>query len=332
MNFQSKITIRHHKVKLVLDIGVNLRFLHSLNISGDWFRNNRSNIFLTRNTIPNSLGTSGIDVFGNLGKVSNKGFEFKINYGKALTHNLFLGFKGTFSYAHNKITARDEPPFLKNPNLSSVGHSINVPLILKAQRLFIDQADIDHSPEEQLGGQVQPGDLKYEDVNGDGIITADDRIYAGYPTVPEIEYGFGPSLKYKRWDISLLFQGVAHTSLQMSGIVPFGDRFKRNTLEYVVKHHWSPDNQNIYAAFPRLSITDNGTNTSASTWYLRNGSFIKLKRAQIGYTLNDVRFFISGLNLLTFAPFKLWDPEEGTGNGLSYPTQRAFNFGLKISL
>jgi hypothetical protein len=118
----------------------------------------------------------------------------------------------------------------------------------------------------------------------------------------------------------------------MTDIAPFGSRQNRNVMQFIVNSHWSLNHQDIYAAYPRLAIINNDNNTANSSYWLRNGSFIKLKSVEIGYTLRDVRFYVSGLNLFILSPFKLWDPVQGGGNGLSYPTQRVFNFGVKITL
>jgi hypothetical protein len=267
-----------------------------------------------------------------LGSVLNKGFDVQMNYSKVFNSNLFLAFKGTFTYSHNKVTAKDEPPFLKHPNLHAVGHPVGAHLGYVAEHLFIDKAEIKNSPEQQLGGFVRPGDIKYEDFSGDGIVNGNDRVHMGYPAVPEIEFGFGPSIKYRNWDFSFLLQGVTHTSFFMRDISPFGRRLRRNIMQFIINDHWSPNHPNIYAAYPRLNATINKNNTVNSSWWLRNGSFIKLKSAEIGYTLEDARFYLSGLNLLIFSPFKLWDPEQGGGNGLGYPIQRVFTFGVKFTL
>lgn len=223
--------------------------------------------------------------------------------------------------------------------MSPVGHPIGQFRALRAEHLFIDQAEIDHSPEQELGGTVKPGDLKYLDYNGNGIVNSDDEVWMGYPGSPQIEYGFGPSFKYKNWDFSILMQGVAERSIMMGGIWPFGSSNIRGVLKFVAKSHWSLRNQNIYAKFPRLSINTNANNTVASSHWLRNGSYMRLKYVDIGYTFPQslfntferARVYISGRDLVEFSPFKLWDPELGGGNGLAYPLQRTINVGIQIT-
>ena len=147
----------------------------------------------------------------------------------------------------------------------------------------------------------------------------------------EIIYGFGPSIKYKNWDFSFFFQGAANTSLMMSGFHPFGSSVNRSVLKFIADDYWSIDNQNIHASYPRLTKMDHGNNTTSSDYWLRNGSFLKLKNAEVGYSWKFLRVYASGSNLLTFSPFKYWDPEMGGGNGLAYPTQRVVNFGIQMN-
>ena len=171
------------------------------------------------------------------------------------------------------------------------------------------------------------------DVNGnyDGQIDSDDRVAIGHPTIPEIIYGFGPSITWKKWDFSVFFQGQANVSLMMSGFEPFGTQSKNNVLEWIAEDYWSKENQNPNAKYPRLTKYNNNNNMQSSTYWLRNAAFLKLKNAEVGYNFKWGRVYMSGTNLLTFSPFKLWDPEMGGGKGMAYPTQRTFNLGVQIT-
>ena len=220
--------------------------------------------------------------------------------------------------------------------MSSIGQSLGVPLIYIADGLFIDQDDLNNHAQQTLGYQPEPGDIKYKDipdVNGEynNIIDGNDRVYMGNPDVPEIVYGFGSSMKYKNWDFSFFFQGVAKTSLLMSGFHPFGNEAVRGVMKFIANDYWSEDNPNPHAAYPRLTRTTNANNEAGSSFWLRNGSFLKLKNAEIGYTFKMFRAYLSGSNLLTFSPFKHWDPEMGGGSGMQYPTQRVFNLGIQFT-
>lgn len=320
-----------------INVGMDLQLFNNLNITVDVFRENRTGIFLQRQIIPESFGTQGTAVYGNLGAVLNKGIDASVDYSRRLSRDLEMSFKGTFTYARNKVLANDEPPFTKYKNLSLVGYPINSLLGYEAERLFIDDAEVSKSPLQQLGGFVMAGDIKYRDVTNDidglNMINSDDRVRMGYPTVPEIVYGFGPSFRYKKLDLSFFFQGVARTSFFISGFHPFGTSEIRNVLQFVDDTHWSPSNPDIYAAYPRLSKLNNPNNTANSSFWLRDGSFLKLRNVEVGYSYKNVaRIYLSGYNVLTFSKFNYWDPEQGGGNGLSYPTQRVINIGIQMGL
>ena len=328
-----------------LNIGMDLTLFNDFNLTFDVFKEIRNDIFMERQSIPDFIGTSPSDpwmdlstkLYGNLGKVENKGLDFSIDYNHTFNKDFSMSFKGTFTYAANKVLEYDEPDYQAYPNLSRVGHSINQPLLYVAERLFIDDEEVAHSPKQNLGGFVQAGDIKYKDIPNaegvcDGVIDANDRVYTGHPTVPEIVYGFGPSFQYKKWDFSCFFQGAARTSIVVGDIHPFGTDGLRNVQKFIADDYWSESNQNIYAAYPRLSKQYNQNNTQASTYWLRNGAFLKLKDIELGYSFKMFRVYLRGSNLLTFSPFDLWDPEQGNGNGLFYPTQKSFNVGIQFSL
>ncbi len=320
-----------------MNLGIDIQLFRDLNVVLDFFREDRENIFQERTTIPNFLGAAGTKVFGNFAEVRNQGFDLSLDYGKVLNEDWTVQLKGTFTYAHNEIMAYDEPLYMEYPWLRKVGSSLNRLEGYVSDNLFIDWAHIASNPYQQISGNVAPGDIKYIDqpnVNGeyDGIITDNDRVPMGHPTVPEIVYGFGPSVKYKKLDFSCLFQGVANTSLMMNSFHPFGTQNSRNVLRFIADDYWSPDNQNIYAAYPRLVKQEHANNTVNSDFWLRDASFLKLRSAEVGYSSKKMRVYVSGMNLLTFSSFKLWDPEQGGGSGLKYPTQRTFNIGLQLNL
>ncbi|PTN07724.1 TonB-dependent receptor [Mangrovibacterium marinum] len=319
-----------------LNMGLDLRLFDKINVVADFYKETRDGIFLARQVIPTSFGTDGTNIFGNLGKVENKGFDIAIDVNHKFSNDFSMQFKSTFTYARNKVLEKDEPKFSKYPNLSGVGQPVNTLWGYQAERLFIDEAEIENSPTQQLGGTVLPGDIKYTnitaDIDGLDLVNSDDRIPMGHPTVPEIVYGFGPSFQYKKLDFSFYFQGVAHTSFFINGFHPFGTSSIRNVLSFIADDYWSVEDQNVYAAYPRLSKLDHPNNTANSSYWLRNGAFLKLKNLEVGYTHKFMRFYVSGMNLLTFSKFDLWDPEMGGGNGLKYPTQRVFNIGIQMSL
>jgi hypothetical protein len=175
-------------------------------------------------------------------------------------------------------------------------------------------------------------------------IDQNDQVPVGFPTTPEVIYGFGLSAGYKNFDLSCFFQGSARSSfwINPSTTAPFVSNFSggnRAMLQYYADSNWSEDNRDIYALWPRLSETAIPNNQQTSTWFMRDGSFLRLKTAEIGYTvpvktsrkiyLENIRLYVSGSNLAVFSVFKMWDPEMA-GNGLSYPLQRVINIGANF--
>lgn len=330
VNLQGPVWNRYYNPNLTwevgkkLNVGFDMQLFHQVNLNFDVFKEIRSKIYMQKvNTLPDFIGTGETKIYENSGKMKNVGFDIALDYNKQITKDFFLSFKGTLTYAHNTILERDEPPFQLYPNLSSVGYSRGQHLVYVADGLFRDQADVDSHAEQTLGYIPQPGDIKYvdqPDANGncDGIINTNDRVYMGYPEDPEIVYGFGPSMKYKNWDFSFFFQGAARTSILMSGFHPFGKNATRGVMKFIADDYWSESNPNPNAAYPRLTRDTNANNTVNSSYWLRNGAFLKLKNAEIGYTFKMFRAYLNGSNLLTFSPFEHWDPEMGGGSGMKY--------------
>ena len=343
VNLQGPVWNRYYNPNLTwevgkkLNVGFDMQLFHQVNLNFDVFKEIRSKIYMQKvNTLPDFIGTGETKIYENSGKMKNVGFDIALDYNKQITKDFFLSFKGTLTCAHNTILERDEPPFQLYPNLSSVGYSRGQHLVYVADGLFRDQADVDSHAEQTLGYIPQPGDIKYvdqPDANGncDGIINTNDRVYMGYPEDPEIVYGFGPSMKYKNWDFSFFFQGAARTSILMSGFHPFGKNATRGVMKFIADDYWSESNPNPNAAYPRLTRDTNANNTVNSSYWLRNGAFLKLKNAEIGYTFKMFRAYLNGSNLLTFSPFEHWDPEMGGGSGMKYPTQRVFNIGIQFT-
>lgn len=319
-----------------VNAGVEMELFGSLSLTMEAFREIRSNIFQQKLSIPNYLGTANTVIYGNLAKVKNYGFDISAEFGKSFSKDFYVQFLGTFTYARNKVLEYDEAPGTRPAN-SRIGHPVNTIYGFISDGLYIDQADLDRSPESTLGNiAIAPGDIKYidqpdKDGKLDGKITTDDVVAMGYPTVPEIVYGFGPTITYRNVDFSFFLQGAARTSLMMSGFHPFGAQYNRNVLQFVADDHWSPTNQNIRAAYPRLTKYENNHNSRASDFWLRDASFLKLKNVEVGWRIRNVRVYANAVNVLTFSRFKHWDPEMGGGAGMQYPTQRTFNLGLQVT-
>lgn len=319
------------------NIGLDIGFFNSLNLSLEYFNEIRKDIFRENTSIPNYIGTANAKIYGNYGEVKNWGWELSADYGKQFNKDFSMQFKGSLSFARNKVLKDASSWHPDYPNKSNLGKPLNSLMgYVYAGNLFQDESEIKNSPTQVISGNIAPGDIKYVDIPNkfgktDGFINDYDMVHMGNPSVPEIIYGFGPSFKYKNWDFSLFFQGVAKTSFFINNFHPFGSSSNRNVLEFIAEDYWSNDNQNIYAQYPRLTKMDHANNTVNSSYWLRNGAFLKLKNAEIGFSWKFMRAYINGSNLLTFSPFKHWDPEMGGGNGLSYPTQRVVNFGVQLN-
>ena len=315
------------------DMGVELNLFNSLNITFDWFTETRKDIFMRRNIVPAESGITGdLRPYANLGKVKNQGVDLNIEYNKAFSRDLIVSLKGSFTYAKNTLLEADEPSYPEEEAYrSEIGKPLNRYTGLIAMGLFKDEADVENSPEQTFSPNLKPGDIKYKDLNGDGKIDSNDMTEIGDPTVPQIVYGFGGSVQYKSFDFSVFFQGVAKTSLMMQNIHPFTSD-QTTLLDFIAKDYWTEENPNPNAEYPRLiSNLDSHNNFMNSTYWLRSAAFLRLKNVEIGYTYKVARLFISGQNLLTFSPFKHWDPELGGGKGLTYPNLRVATIGLQLT-
>jgi hypothetical protein len=244
------------------------------------------------------------------------------------------------------VLEKDEPNYA-DTYLKKVGYHTDQKWGLVAERLFVDDAEVEHSPSQAGFGSYGAGDIKYLDVNKDGVINDNDQIAMGYPEVPEIQYGFGMSTGYKKFDFSFFFQGSARVSFfidpgsyndqgELQGIAPFVNR--RNAPAIVARNAWSETNPDVHAFWPRLSMELLANNMKTSSWWLRGGSFLRLKTIEMGYNLpkleklfmKSARIYITMENLFYISDFKLWDPEM-KGNGLGYPLNRKFNIGVLLN-
>lgn len=318
-----------------LNLGIDIGLFNKLTLNVDVFKENREGIFLQRNTIPGTLGVGDTRPYANLGEVENRGMDITLDFNHAFNKDLIVSSRGTFTFATNKILSIDEPD-LKYGYLSQVGKPVNQLWGLQGERLFIDQAEINGSPTQTFTTQYYPGDIKYTnasfEIDGQNRIDANDRVPMGHPTIPEITYGYGVNVMYKKFDFAILLQGVARVSFFMSNLQPFAQN-ERNVLQAIANDYWTEANQNLKAFYPRLSETENPNNTQNSSWWLRDGSFLRIKNAELGFQYNQqVRLYVNAVNLATFSKFKLWDPEQGGGNGLGYPPQKTINIGAQVNL
>jgi len=330
-----------------MNLGADLRFFDALDLSVDVYKNKRSNILTTRTYIPTTMGLQAT-IQANTNKAESQGVDLSLNYNKSLGNTWFLQLRGNFTYAKNKILIYDEPSFNSNERYRyHVGLSTTQAFGYIAERLFVDDEEAKNSPV-QLSGTpgvtYGGGDIKYRDVNGDGVISDQDKVPIGYPTSPEIIYGFGGTIGYKGFDFSAFLQGSSRSSffIDPQNIAPFvyNNGSQNGLLQPIADSYWSETNRDSYALWPRLSSTFVENNNQTSTWWMRNGNFLRLKSVEVGYSigtriqkklgLKSLRAYVNGTNLAIFSKFKIWDPEMG-GRGLDYPIQSVYSFGLSTS-
>lgn len=330
------------------DIGIDF-YLFGNKFSGtiDYFRETRDGIFMTRNYLPQIIGVSNSQQpSANIGKVRSTGVDGNIAYTEKIGQ-VNLTVRGNFTYSKSKILEYDEQ-YSHYAYSRNSGFRVDQARGLIALGLFKDYDDIRYSPDQSaLKGdfEIAPGDIKYKDVNGDGKINDNDIVPIGSTTKPNLIYGFGISAQWKGFDFNVLFQGVGESSFFINGftVYPFSQGSWGNILTDVVGNYWSlGKNEDIHAKYPRLTYGNNSNNNRASTYWLRDGSYLRLKNLEIGYTLpkafvssmhiQNVRFYFMATNLLTFSEFDLWDPELGSSNGQQYPLSRTFTLGMTINL
>lgn len=333
-----------------LNLGLEFNLLNKVDVQADFFTEHRENILMTRASIPASAGYSA-PVRANVGEASGRGVDMAIDFNHNFSNGLWLMARGNFTYATSSYEVYEEPEY-EEINLSRLGHPVSQTWGYIAERLFIDDADIANSPFQNFG-LYEPGDIKYKDINGDGQITTRDRVPIGFPTTPEIIYGFGFSTGFKGVDLSAFLQGSAYSSFwinQGGATAPFisyryssgelgSATLSNQVLQAYADSYWSEENRDIYALMPRLSTSLNQNNNQVNTWFMRDGIFLRLKSVELGYTLppktsnrlylNNLRIYLSGTNLASWSKFKLWDVEMGN-QGLGYPLQKVYNLGVQI--
>jgi TonB-linked SusC/RagA family outer membrane protein len=323
-----------YKSNVALEVGL----FDKLSVIAEYFKEDRKNILMTRSSIPATMGLSAA-VRANVGEASGEGIDISMDYNQVINRNLWVQGRGNFTYATSKYKVFEEPQY-EESYLSRVGYPLSQQWGYIAERLFIDDEDVSNSPIQNFG-EYRGGDIKYLDINNDGAITALDRMPIGYPTVPEIIYGFGLSFGFQNFDFSAFLQGSARSSfwIDAAGTHPFING-QRALLKTYAENHWSEEKRNLYALWPRLSTSVVSNNTQTSTWFMHDGSFLRLKQVEGGYTLprkltesiriEKLRVYFSATNLLLWSKFKLWDVEMA-GNGLGYPIQKVLNLGLTVS-
>ncbi len=317
----------------------NLRFVL------DYFHSHRTKVFLARADFPDYAGLQYQPV-GNLGVVDAAGFEGQITLTPLrIGRKMTLGFNGTFTYNQDRLVDDDEPRYA-DPYQDRKGQNINAQYGYIAEGLFQNQAEVENSPDQSnLGGNPRPGDIKYKDLNGDGVINQYDQTKISRGDVPKWEFGAGFNFTYGNFYISAFFQGNIGSYRTLSGIAqsPFAQSDDGNVYA-MVSDRWTPDNPSAHPFYPRLGYgaNANANNDVASTWWVKNISFIRFKTLDVGYNiknqkwmghigLHNLQVYFDGINLMYWSPFKLWDPELDTGDGDVYPNTRNLSIGIRAN-
>ncbi len=302
----------------------------------DYFNNIRSKMLIRRNaSIPT---TAGFDPpRENIGKLRNRGFDFLVSYsGKAGDFNFQVGVNG--GYSKNKVIFMDEPA-TNFPWQMRTGRPYNNPdvldglLMYKAIGVFKDDAAVNAYPH---WSGAEPGDIIFEDVNGDGQINSNDKIRLENNTIPRFQGGFTLDIQYKNFDFNLLFQGASGArSYIRTQSGDFG-----NYLQDFADGRWTSENPS--SEKPRtFNREDEYWISQANTYWFRNTDYIRLKNIQLGYTfpselvnkigLGTARLYVNAINLLTFDSFKVFDPETDNQDGTVYPQKKTFNVGVNLT-
>ncbi len=332
------------------NLGIEAKLFKGLiEMQADFYRELRHNIIATRTTIPASMGME-IDPIANIGETLSKGCDLSLKVQKAFNKDTWMILNGTLTY--NKTTYRaieeatDKPAWQRK-----VGHEISQPIGYIAEGLFRDQAEIDNSPHQD--GDVMPGDIKYRDINGDGVIDVNDATYIGYPETPRLIYGFTGFLNWKGWEFNFAFQGSGQRSFFIDPVKVSPFYSDHAMLKAIYDSHWSEDNQDLHAFWPRLSTynikqhnpqedwyNSDNAETRKSTYFMRSCSFLRCTSLELAYSfpsrwvnklgLKLVKLSLKVNNAFCLTNFHIWDVELGE-SGFNYPIQRTYSAGINVS-
>ena len=330
------------------NLGLETKFFNGLfEATVDIYQQVRHNVLANRTVIPEAMGL-GLQPLDNIGKVRSRGLDFAGKIQHAFNSDLWVILNGTFTYS--KATYREIEEAADKPEWQwKKGHDISQQVGYIAEGLFRDQMEIDNSPVQ--GGDLMPGDIRYRDINDDGVIDVKDAVHIGFPTTPRIIYGFNGFINYKGLEFSFAFQGSGQRGffINPAAISPFYGNHALLTAIY--KDHWSVDNQAERPLWPRLStksITAHNPQedyttdkeTRMSTYFLKECRFLRCTSLELGYNLpkkwsrklalKNLKVYVRANNPFLISNFDLWDVELG-GNGFNYPIQKTYSVGLNVN-
>ena len=329
------------------NIGIETKFFGGIvELNADIYQEIRHNILDYRYTMPSTTGLEKPQI-GNVGKARSRGIDLSGKIQHAFTPDLWMILNGTFTYS--KATYREIEEATSKPEWQRrEGHELSQQIGYIAEGLFRDQAEINNSPTQ--GGDIMPGDIRYRDINEDGVIDVNDATYIGFPTTPRVIYGFSGFFNFKNIEFSFAFQGSGKRAFFMNpqNISPFVDN--RAMLKAIYDDYWSADNMKEHPFWPRLSTQSitahnpqeawTGSEERRSTYFMRECSFLRCTSIELAYNLpreflqrlrmQTVKFYARVNNPFLITNFKVWDVELGD-NGFNYPIQRTWSIGLNLS-
>lgn len=334
------------------DIGVDAHLFNSMvELTVDYFHDTRDNIFQQRATVPDEIGLQSLP-WANVGSMTSHGMDGNVKLSKKWGKDWRTTMRANFTYSRNKVTNWEQAN-IRYPYQAKTGVPHNVQRGLIALGLFKDWDDVYSSPRQTFESTVYPGDIKYKDVNNDGVINSDDEVPLSYSNTPEIQYGFAIETTWRKITVSALFEGAGHSTFFYggTGFYPFAYETRGNILTIVAdqKNRWTPreisgtaETENPNARFPRLSYGQNKNNNRNSTFWLADNKYLRFKNLQVRYRFThpwltrvlaisniDASFIVT--NICTWDNIKLWDPGQVASNGAAYPIQRTYTLQLVLN-
>ena len=334
------------------NFGIDARFFHErFELTMDFFKDIRSGIYQQRQSVPEEVGMVSLP-WANVGEMKSWGADGHISYTQPFGrgNDKYLVVRANYTQSMNEITHYEED-IKRYPYQSAVGYQNGINRGLIALGLFKDETDIQNSPRQDFGTYM-PGDIKYKDVNGDGVVNSDDVVPLKYSYVPQIQYGFATEFNWKNFNVSVLFEGVSRVTYFRGGNMyqPFSGSKTGNVITDFAdpSNRWisreisgTAATENPNAKYPRLYYGGSGNNSQNSTFWLADGSYLRLKNVQISYTLKNDFFAKFGLqkavisvigdNLAVWSKEKILDPSQAGDNGTAYPLQRVYTLQLNLT-
>jgi hypothetical protein len=313
---------------------------NDLSLTVDLFNEDRSGIFRQRGDVPNYEGIRTLP-YANLGEIHNRGIDATLELSKKAGKDLTLIFRGNIT-RNRAIIINDANAPWPYPWQQRIGRKLGQRFGYTALGLYQSDQEVANSPYQT--GANHAGDIKYKDLNGDGLINTYDQGPIGYGSIPEIVYGFGPTINWKGWSLAGWFKGISNVDIQLNGdgLQPFSQGGERGNLLAQITNRWTPGSTNPHPLYPRLTYGNDNMNYAGSSWWVKNGAFLRLQTAQLSYNFSNKRWlsaaglsnlslYFIGYNLLTVSGFKLWDVELGDGRGSQYPLVKTYNIGIKTT-